>query len=149
MALMGKGFPAQPLGRRYPASLMPRRWNRSWAKGFRKVSALPITLLVRGNAGGGRGLDRVGSGVAGMAGHVGGAGCVTSGPGGGPRRTFLGVTGSGVGGYRGGAGGAARNLPTRPGPRCRYGLARAIVLRVLLLEARKHMLGTVGGPERQ
>jgi hypothetical protein len=122
---------------------------------LRKASALPITFRDRsssgigGDRGGGGGLDSAGGGVTGVTGHVGGSGGVTGGTGGGARRTFIGVAGGGVGGNGGGARCAARYLTTHPGTRCFNGFARSVVLRVLLLEEWKHMLGTVGGPERK
>jgi hypothetical protein len=121
----------------------------------RKASALPITFRCRsssgvgGDRGSGGGLDSVGGGVPGVTGHVGGSGGVTGGTGDGTGRTFIGGAGGGVGGNCGGARCAARYLTTRPSTRCSNGFARSVVLRVLLLEEWKHMLGAVGGPERK
>lgn len=122
---------------------------------LRKAPTLPITFPGRGKSalGGGRGgdggLDRVGGGVTGVSGHVGGCGGMAGGTGGGASRTFIRVTGGGMGGNCSGARCAARYLTTHPGTRCFDGFARPVVLRVLLLEEWKRMLGAIGGPERQ
>ena len=135
--------------------LMPRRGKRYRAKVLRKASALPITFrgrssfAVGGDRGGGGGLDSVSGGVTGVTGHVGGSGGVTGGTGGSARRTFIGGAGGGVGDNCGRARCAARYLTPHPGTRRFNGFARPVVLRVLLLEEWKHMLGAVGGPERK
>ena len=87
--------------------------------------------------------------MAGVTGHVGGSGGVTGGTGGGAGRTFIGDAGGGVGGNCGGARLAALYLATHPGTRCLNGFARPVVCRVVLLEEWEHVLGAVGGPERQ
>jgi hypothetical protein len=122
---------------------------------FRKASALPIAFRGSssfgrgGQRGGGDGFDRISGCVTGVTDHVGGGGGVTGSTGGGAGRTFIGVAGSSVGGKCSRASLAARYLATRPGAPGFDGLARAVVFRVVLLEAGEHLLGTVGGLERQ
>ena len=137
------------------SELMPRRGKRYRVKVLRKASALPITFRGGSSSGGGGkcggsgGVDRVGGGVTGVTGHVGSGRGVTGGTGGGAGRTFIGGAGGGVGGNCGGARLPARDLTPRPGAPCFEGFARPVVFRVLLLEAREHVLRAVGGPEHQ
>jgi len=84
-----------------------------------------------------------------MTGDMGGCGGVTGGTGGRSGRSVIGVAGGGVGGECGGARLAHRYLATHPGTPGFDGFARPVVSRVLRLEVRQHMLGAVGGPERQ
>lgn len=87
--------------------------------------------------------------MTGVTGHVGGSGGLTCCTGGGAGRAVIGSAGGGVGGNCRGARFATRNLTTHPGTRSCNGFARSVVLRVLLLEEGKHMLGAVGGPKRE
>jgi hypothetical protein len=119
---------------------MPRSGKRYWEGAPEGVG---------GDRGGDGGVDSVGGGVAGVTGHVGGSGGVTGGTGGGAGRTFIGGAGGGVGGNCGCSRRAARYLTTHPSTCCFNGFARSVVLRVLLLEEWKHVLGAVGGPERK
>jgi hypothetical protein len=134
---------------------MPRRGKRYWAKVLRKAPALPITFrgssssAVGGDRGGGGGVDSVGGGVTGVTGDVGGCGGMTGGTGGSSGRGVVGIAGGGVGGQCGAARLAHRYLTTRPGAPCFNGFARSGVFRVVLLEVWEHVLGAVGGPERQ
>lgn len=117
---------------------------------LRKAPDLPITFGHRGslgNDGGGR--DRIRGSVPSVPGHVSRSGSVTGCAGGRSGCGVIGIPGGGMGGQGGGARRAAPYLTTRPGTRCFDRLARSVVLRVLLLEEREHMLGAVGGPERQ
>ena len=122
---------------------------------FRQALVLPIAfsgsciLGVVGAGGVCGGLDCVCGGVAGVTGHVGGSGGLASGTGGSSGRTFIRVAGGGVGGDSGGSRHTHPYLATRPCSRCLDGYPRSVVIRVLLLEVREHVLGAVGGPERQ
>ena len=124
------------------------------AKVLRKASALPITFRGRsssgvgGDRGGGGGVDSVGGGVAGVTGHVGGSGGVTGGTGGSsaaPSSASRAAAWAATAAARA----CPRYLATRPGAPCFDGFARSVVFRVLLLEVWEHVLGAVGGPERQ
>src|SRR5437879_1457501 len=95
------------------------------------------------------GFGSVSSSMAGVTCHVGCSGSMTSCSGGRSGRNVLGIAGGGVGGNCGGARRPARDLSTQPSARCFNGSARPVVLRMLLLEERKHMLSAVGGPERK
>ena len=110
---------------------------------------LPRTFGAGRGRGLGGGSDRVGGGVPGVTGHVGSSGGVTGGAGNGSGSCVNRFSGGGMGGHGGGARLAACDLATNPGPRCFDRLARPVVFRVLLLEEGQHVLGAVGGPERQ
>ena len=120
---------------------------------FWKAPILPVAFRGSGSVGGdggvGDGLYSVGGGVAGVSGHVGDSGCLTSRMSGSSGRTFIGVAGGGVGGKCGAARRAAFYLTTHPGTGGFNGFARPVVLRALLLEEWQHMLGALGGPERK
>jgi hypothetical protein len=116
---------------------------------LRQAAALPGMFLCCRFSSGGYGFDCVVSGDPGVTGHVGSSGGVTGGTRGKLSRTFISGTGGGVGGNGGGARNAALYLTTRPSASGCDCFARSVVLRVLLLEEWKHMLGTVGGPERK
>src|SRR5215208_1081091 len=84
-----------------------------------------------------------------MTGHVRGSGSLTSGPRCSAGRTFIRAAGGGVGSDPGGAGLAHSYLSSCPGA-CRLdSFPRSLVLRVLLLIVREHVLGAVGGSQRQ
>jgi hypothetical protein len=74
---------------------------------------------------------------------------LTGGTGGGSRSAFIRVASGGVCGDRGGARLTYAYLAARPCSRCLDGFARSVIARVLRLEVREHVLGAVGGPERQ
>lgn len=84
-----------------------------------------------------------------MTGDVRGSGGMTGGACGSSCRRVIGIASSGVGGKCGGARRTAPYLSARPGARRFDGFARTVVFRALLLEARKYVLGTIGGPEHQ
>ncbi len=84
-----------------------------------------------------------------MTGDVGGRGGVTGGAGRGTGRGSIGVSGGGVGGKRRGTRFARGELATHPGTPRFDGIPRPVVLRVLLLEAREDVLGTLSSPEHQ
>ena len=125
------------MGTVHTASVAASGGKRYRPKVLRKASVLPIKFLgggggrVGGDRGFGGGLDSVIGGVRGVAGDAGG------------------VAVGGMGGKRGGARLAHRDLATRPGTPCLDGIPGSVVFRALLLEAREHVLGAVGGPERQ
>jgi hypothetical protein len=116
---------------------------------LRQAAALPGMFLCGRFSSGGYGFDCVVSGDPGVTGHVGSSGGVTGGTGDRSGRSVIGGSRGGVGGNGGGARCAALYLTTRPGTRGFNGFARSVILRVLLLEEWKHMLGAVGGPERK
>ena len=121
---------------------------------LRKATVLPITFLrgcsgrVRGN-GGDRGVDRVGGGVTSVLGDVSCCGGMTSGACSCSGRCVIDVAGGSVGGHCGGARFTARYLTTRPSAPCVDSCSRSAVIRVVLFEIREHVIGAVGGPERQ
>ena len=97
----------------------------------------------------GYGFDSVVGGVRSVTRNVGGCGSMSGCTGSSPGRGSIGVTGGGVDRNCSGAGLAHLYLSTRPSPPCLDGFPWSVVFRVLLLEVRKHVLGTVGGLERQ
>jgi hypothetical protein len=103
---------------------------------LRKASVLPLAFLGGGRRGArctsglSGGLDGVSGGVRSVGGDVGGSGGVSRGAGGGARL-------------------AHRDLSARPGTSRFASSPRPGICRALLLEAREHVLGAVGGPECQ
>lgn len=85
--------------------------------------------------------------MTGVTAGVDGGGGVACGAGSKTSRSVLGVTGGGVGGKCGGPRLAHRYLATDPGTPCFDRSARSVVSRVLMLEVRKHLFGTIGSPE--
>jgi len=116
-------------------------------KVLRQASELPIPF--RGAGSDGRSVDRVGPCVTGVTGDVGGCDSVTGGTGRCSGRSVLRVARGGVSGQCGGARRTTPYLSTRPGTCSLDRLARSVVFRVLLLEAREHVLGALSGPDRQ
>ena len=131
-----------------PAWLLGRK--RECAEVLGKAAVLPFTLRVCCAGIGCRcGLERIRGGVSGVTGHVCGSCGVTGGTCGSAGCGVIGVSCGSVRGDCGCARLAARNLATRPCACSLDGLARPVVFRVLLLKEREHVLGAVGGPERQ
>jgi hypothetical protein len=110
---------------------------------------LELPIAFPGGGSGSGGFDSVGGGATGMTGDVRGGGGMTGSTGGCSGRGIIGEAGGGLGGQGGGARRPAPYLPARPGACGFQGLARPLILRVLVLEAREHVLGAIGGPERQ
>src|SRR5829696_2370235 len=142
-----------------PPQLVPQRgsggfseYELHWPEVLREALALPVAFL--GGSGGVRrvgglcGLDGVGGGARSVGGDVGGRGGVSRGTGGSLGLGSIGLAG-GVGGERGGACLAHLHPSARPGTPGLDGPPRPGVSRALLLKVWEHVLGAVGGPERQ
>ena len=138
---------------RNPLSVVAPGGERHWPEVPREALALPVAFL--GGSGGVHrvgGLcspDGVGGGVRSVGGDVGCRGGVSRGASGGLGLGSIGLAGGGVGGERGGACLAHLHPSARPGTPRLDGPPRPGVSRALLLEVREHVLGAVGGPERQ
>jgi len=124
-----------------------RRLFHYWPEVFWKAPVLPFAFPAE--AAGVGGSNSIVGGVRGVAGDMGGCGSVTGRPRGGASRRMIGVTSSGVGGKRRSTSLAHLYLTARPCSGRFDGLPGPAVSGTRLLEIRKHVLGAVGGPERQ
>lgn len=109
----------------------------------RQVLVLPITFF--GSIA--RRLSRVVGDSAGVVSHMDGGSGMTGGPRGGPRGGLVSSAGRRVGGEGGGAGLAHPHLPTHPSPPRCDSFARAVIVRILPLEAWEDVFGAISRPK--